>query len=144
MKINQILAIYGVYHKVFTEKNNVGTIYGVVKILDMAPDYSWVTLKFRRIALEPASPMLEWEEIPVDSIVQKRDVDHTRDQCYFRNCTLEPNSPIEFYFTTFENGFNKNPEIDIDSRPFGSKRGFLKLDSRCRETARINTEAIFT
>lgn len=123
--------IYGVYHKVYTEKGGVGSIYGVLKVLDIAPDFSWVKLKFRRIALEAATPMLEWEELPVNSNVEKRLIDPTRDQCHFRNCSLEPGSPIEFYFTTFNGSTSYGkPEIHVDSRPFGSKRGFLKLKNK--------------
>lgn len=122
--------VYGVYHHRYDE--NIGAIYGAVKILDIAPDNSWVRLKFRRIYLGKAEHFQKWVELKFPETIQSVKLEKSSNSNarvfypFIGKTGLEGSHYYEqISFNPSEYG--NADRLFTDYRPYGKDRGFINL-----------------
>jgi hypothetical protein len=122
--------VYGIYHRVYNEK--IGTVYGAVQVLDLAPDNSWVRLKFKRIYLGAPEHFQKWVSLQIPSALQKvtlEKADSSSKMAFYPFIMKRGDEGRhyyeQFYFTPAGNGYPAS--LMTDYRPFGKDRGFVSL-----------------
>ena len=121
---------YGIYHHRYDE--NIGAIYGAVKVLDIATDNSWVRLKFRRIHLGPAEHFQKWVSLQIPDGIQSVKLEKSESSSsqifypFIGKTGLQGSHYYEqIHFNLAQYG---NPDrLFTDYRPYGKDRGFIVL-----------------
>ena len=122
--------VYGVLHHRFNDK--IGVIYAAVQVLDIAPDASWVRLKFRRIYMGPAEHFQKWTELKVTSEIKSLQFGKTDTfwQTVFYPFTdsqkidggYMPSERLSFWWRD-----PQTPSVSVDIRPYGKDKGAVLL-----------------
>ena len=127
---------YGIYHHRYNDE--IGAIYGAVKVLEISPDFKWVRLKFRRVHLGPAEHFQKWIDLAVPETTTSVKLEMTND---YKSRVFYP-----FINKTGLDGFHYNEDFSFeymegsdwgpsrtyfrcDYRPYGKDRGFALLPS---------------
>lgn len=116
---------YAIYRYDYGDEN-ASLIRGAVQVLDMDKDNKWVRLKFKRIFVGPADYFQRWIDLSVPQGIQAVTLEETANwltKRFYPFINKRGDQGSHYY----ENMEFYDNRLSVDGRPYGNKRGFVKL-----------------
>ena len=118
---------YAIYHYDYGDEN-ASLIRGAVEVLDIDKDNKWVRLRFKRITVGPADYFQKWIELDVPKGIQSFTLEQTSNlltKRFYPFINKRGDQGSHYY----EDMDFYDAHLRVDSRPYGNKRGLVKLST---------------
>lgn len=118
---------YAIYHYDYGDMN-ASLIRGAIQVIDLDKDAKWVRLKFKRLSVGPADYFQKWIDLDLPQGLQSVTLEETSNwltKRFYPFINKRGDQGSHYY----EDMDFSNNHLSVDSRPYGSKRGFFKLPS---------------